>query len=138
MKRRTCGAAGLLWVVALASAVVPAALLAQTPTPRAVLHGFVREAESGEPVAMAHIVVEGAAEVSSDRSGYFAAARLSAGEYRLSVRALGYTPLDTLLATSTTPVELRLVRAPLEIAPACARPARWSVTAHSPKSRYAR
>lgn len=99
--------------------LAPAAARAQRLDP-AIIHGFVREAGSGEPVVAAVVSVgEGGPgrEASSDRHGYFSLPRLAAGVHPVRVRALGYAPLDTAVAATAAaaPIELLLVPAPIEL-----------------------
>lgn len=94
---------------------------AQAP---AAIHGFVREAESGEPISLANVNVEGGPTTLSGRDGYFSMVRLAPGEYRISLHALGFAPLDTVVHTSPTPIEIRLHRAPLELPGVTARASR--------------
>lgn len=108
---RIAGAALLLIAVL---APLPAA--AQATHGSGVVFGFVREAETGEPIPSSSVLVDGELRARADRDGYFAVARLTPGEHRLRVSAMGYAPVDTLVITGSTPVEIRLLRAPLELA----------------------
>jgi hypothetical protein len=101
---------------ALLLALVPTLSQAQERPGPGVLHGYLREAATGEPVGSGALLVGDSLEVLSERDGYFRAPRLPPGTHRVRVRALGYTPLDTVLSPSSTPAELRLHVAPLEIA----------------------
>ena len=89
--------------LALAALACPGTLRAQEAS---ALHGFVRNADSGEPIPSALIQVE-ELTVRTDRAGYFAI-RAAPASPRLRVRALGYAPLDTTLMRSTSAIELRL------------------------------
>lgn len=105
-------AAALLWIAA-----VPCTPLSGQSLPSTgVVHGFIREAETAEPIALAEILVDGIHRVWSDRDGYFTIPRLKRGEHRVQASALGYVALDTTVATSSTPLQLRLARAPVELA----------------------
>ncbi|MDQ3557326.1 MAG: TonB-dependent receptor [Gemmatimonadota bacterium] len=108
----------------LATAATPAPSSPQDPRESAAVHGFVREAESGEPIPLSLISVDARQQALADGDGYFAFPRLRTGEHRITVRALGYAALDTVLSTSSAPVQLRLRRAPLEVAGITARASR--------------
>lgn len=94
---------------ALASLVflVPPALVgAQTLT------GTVRDSASGRPLAGA-VIVLGGRRANADTIGRFTMPALLPGTWRLSARALGYAPSDTMVtigAYDTTRVQLALVR----------------------------
>jgi hypothetical protein len=82
-----------------------------------VIHGFVREAATGEAVPLATLSVDaGAHRTTAGRDGYFRVLQLTPGEHRVLVRAPGFTPLDTTVAVSGRPIELRLLPAPVELA----------------------
>ena len=107
--------AQLAFVAALLLASWPTALPGQDG--RGTIHGFIREAETGEAVPLAAVMVgNGALRVTAGRDGYFSVQRLAPGEHRLQVRVLGFAPLDTVVATSTAPIEIRLLPAPVELA----------------------
>jgi hypothetical protein len=100
----------VLWVLAVA----PGVSSAQESLP---LHGFVREAATGEAVGYASItLVESGRVVAADRDGYFRAGLVAAEAHRVRIAALGYATLDTVLMASRTPVELLLRSAPVEMA----------------------
>lgn len=105
---RACGALALL----LALAAGATGLSAQESE---VIHGFVRQAETGEPVPQSSLTVDGRLHGQSNGDGYFSFPRLDAGEHRIVIRAVGFEPLDTLVRTSSAPLELRLRSAPTEI-----------------------
>jgi hypothetical protein len=100
---------------ALLLAALPVLARAQAGPGQGVLHGYLREAATGEPLGSGVLLVGDSLEARSERDGYFRVPRLSAGAHRVRVRAPGYTPLDTVLAPASTPAELRLHVAPLEI-----------------------
>jgi len=82
-------------------------------------YGFVREAATGEPVALARVSFGGGADAPALRSradGHFALMRDVHGPVRIRVQALGYAELDTLVRPSVHPLELRLAAAPVRIA----------------------
>lgn len=103
-------------VVLFAGAVSPAPLGAQVSERSGVVHGFVREAETGEPIPSSSVVLDDGPVRRVDRNGYFSFPRLAPGEHRLRVVALGYAPVDTVVVASSIPVEILLRPAPLELA----------------------
>lgn len=113
MTKRILHLAGALAAAAFGASVP---LTAQDVQAQVPLHGFVRQAETAEPVALALISVGGAPRARSGRDGYFSIPRVSAGEHRLRISALGYATLDTVLVASANPVEIRLRQAPLTLA----------------------
>lgn len=108
----------LRFLALLVFVLLPVSTAAQRPTERsAVLYGFVREAETGEPIARLPLSVdEGAHHVVTNRDGYFSIPHLSRGEHRLRARVLGFAPLDTLVTASGAPIEIRLRAVPVELA----------------------
>ncbi|CAN5780712.1 TonB-dependent receptor [soil metagenome] len=103
-------------VLLLAQLAVPAQTRAQASRETGVIHGFVRDAETGEPIPLSVVAVVGGARTQTNRDGYFTLPRLSPGEHRLRVAALAYAPVDTVAATSSTPLEIRLRAAPVALA----------------------
>lgn len=91
-------------------------LRAQTRSESVTVHGFLREATTGEPVTFAGVTMDGKVRALSDRNGYFSISRLAPGEHRLQLLLLGYAPVDTTVATSSVPLEVRLRSAPVELA----------------------
>ncbi|HEX8361995.1 MAG TPA: TonB-dependent receptor [Longimicrobium sp.] len=89
-----------------------------------LLHGFVREEQTGEPVSLASVAAERASVVRTSGDGYFTVRVSTAGPTRVTVRALGFAPLDTLLSPGIGPVELRLRAAPLSLAGVVVRASR--------------
>lgn len=63
--------------------------------------GFVRSAASGEVMRRATIRVDGGAQVRQTNEEGFYALVLTAGTHQLSVRAIGFAPLDTIIDVST-------------------------------------
>ncbi|HEY8470242.1 MAG TPA: TonB-dependent receptor [Longimicrobiales bacterium] len=114
--RRRVSRAGLLGAIA-GVLLLPAAGAPQEAG-SAVIHGFVREAQSGEPIPEAVVsVADGSRRVATDRHGYFSIRRLPPGPQRVLVRALGYAPVDTtvIAAPDAPPIQLLLFPAPLPI-----------------------
>lgn len=100
----------------LVSSITGSPLDAQRPPASHTMHGFLREAETGEPIVFGYVVIDDRVRTVSDRNGYFSALRLTPGDHRLRVRILGYAPVDTVVGTSAVPLEIRLRGAPVEIA----------------------
>ena len=92
-----------------------APIAAQTTEPFGVVHGFIREAQTGEPVRFALVVVDGAERMLSDRNGYFSFPRLNPGSHRIQVHAFGYASVDTVVATGSAAREILLAVAPVEL-----------------------
>lgn len=90
---------------------------AQEPDRSGTVHGFVREASTGEPVAGAIVAVEGLRSVVTSREGYFSLAGIGPGSHRLRVTVFGFAPVDTLVEAGTRPVEILLERLPFGLDP---------------------
>ncbi|MDQ3606639.1 MAG: TonB-dependent receptor, partial [Gemmatimonadota bacterium] len=103
------------------SALTLAPLHAQDSPRPGVLHGHVREAETGEAIGLAGVLVDEERRTMTERDGYFRVPALPPGQHRLRVSALGFATLDTVLVLSAAPVELRLRPAPIELAGITAR-----------------
>lgn len=99
----------------LLTVLIAAPLGGQTSPASGVVHGFVREARTGEPIYLSSIVVDERLQSWSDRNGYFSVLRLEPGEYRLRVTAFGYATLDTVVSTSSHPLEIRLTDSPIPL-----------------------
>lgn len=98
------------------AAITAAPLTAQTTEPSRVIHGFVREAQTGEPIPSTIVVVDGVVRMQTDRNGYFSFPRLFPGEHRVQIRAFGYASVDTIITTTPVPREMLLAVAPVELA----------------------
>lgn len=84
----------------------------------APVHGTVREAGSGEPVAYAVVEVGDERQATADARGYFFLPGVPAGRQVVRVRALGYRPLAREVdvpATGALAVEFALTPAPFEL-----------------------
>lgn len=90
--------------------VGPAAGQASSP-----LHGYVREAGTGEPIVVAEVTAGNRATAVTDRHGYFRTAAVAGDSTRVRVRAYGYARLDTVVAVTPRPLELRLERVPVRL-----------------------
>lgn len=107
-----------------ASAATAGPLGAAPPMPPQVegrdsarVHGYVREAGTGEPIVLAEVRAAGADVVLTDRDGYFATAPVPAGPVVLRIRAFGYVALDTTVIADGDPVDLALAPAPIPLDP---------------------
>jgi hypothetical protein len=79
--------------------LAPIVLIAQAATAPPLISGSVTNAESGQPLGFSIVTLQpGGRRQFTDRSGTFAFTGAPAGRYVLSVRQIGYTPLDTQLA----------------------------------------
>lgn len=85
------------------------------------LLGRVRDARSQRPVAAAAVSVTGRPErEQSDRRGHFVLGALPVGEYQLSVRHIGYAPLNhsvTVTRGHTTEIDVGLTPDPVALPP---------------------
>jgi len=82
---------------------------------RASLTGRVRDAESGEPLPGANIVMRDMqAGTSTDRNGYFVLSSLPPGPYRIRVSYLGYAATDTTLTAGGSTASIALQPQSLE------------------------
>jgi len=105
-------------------------LAAQQPS----LHGTVVSAETGEPLAFSIVTLHpNVGRQFTDGAGAFAFVGTRPGSYVLSVRQIGYTPLDTQIVVagdSTTIVQIALRHLAIELPPVtiaaqqCTRPGR--------------
>ena len=102
------------WMVAL---LVAMPLAAQTPS--ATLSGFVTDADNGEALILAAVVVEGLQlGAVSNNSGYYAVKQVPAGTHMVSTSHIGYqTRWDTLSFSTNEAVRLdvALVPKPVDI-----------------------
>ncbi len=76
---------------------------------RVALTGRVRDAESGEPLPGANVIMRDLqAGTSTDRNGYFVLSSLPPGPYRVRISYLGYATADTTLTAghSTATIDL--------------------------------
>jgi Carboxypeptidase regulatory-like domain len=87
---------------------------------QATLRGVVK-AKGGSVLTAAEVVLEpNAGRAKSDAEGRFAIERIRAGEYTITVRAVGYRPLEAdaeLRGTDTLSVTFELEPAPQQLAP---------------------
>jgi len=82
----------------VAAAVLPAGLEAQ----RVIVRGVVVSAETGEGIPYAVVVLRPQfSQRFTDDAGRFAFVEVAAGTYQVSVRQVGYRPLDTTVAVGT-------------------------------------
>jgi hypothetical protein len=107
-------ASAMKWFLCLAWIQLAAA---QQPS----LRGTVVSAESGEPLGFTIVGLRpNAGRQFTDSAGVFAFAGTAAGRYVLSVRQIGYTPLDTQIVVrgdSTTVVRVALRHLAIELPP---------------------
>ncbi len=76
---------------------------------RAAITGRVRDAESGEPLPGANIVMRDMqAGTSTDRNGYFVLSSLPPGPYRIRISYLGYAATDTMLTAGGSSASIAL------------------------------
>src|SRR5437867_3339659 len=101
---------GLLWLACVQVA-------AQQPS----LRGTVVTAESGQPLGFSIVTLHpNGGRQFTDGAGAFAFASTYAGTYLLSVRQIGYAPLDTQIvvdASNTTNVRVALRHLAIELPP---------------------
>lgn len=102
-------------IALLIAAAAPAAVPAQEPA-QLRLSGYVRAGASGEVIRSAILTVDSLpARAETNQDGFFALT-LPAGRHRLLIRAVGYTPLDTLiLLTASRSQDFALTSRPLEL-----------------------
>ncbi len=103
-------------VLLLAAAAAPAT---RVEAQRVVVRGAVFSAETGEGIPYAVVVLRPRfAQRFADSAGSFAFLDVPAGAYQLSVRQVGYRPLDTTVTVGTVAVGLRfeLRRVAVELA----------------------
>ena len=82
--------------------------LAQTER-RVALSGRVRDAESGEPLPGANVVMRDLqAGTSTNRNGYFVLSSLPPGPYRVRISYLGYATTDTTLTAGHSTAAIAL------------------------------
>ena len=85
------------------------------------VHGTVVNAETGEPLAFSIVALQpGFAEHFTDQSGAFTFTNVSPGTYRLRVRQIGYSPVDTTLTVgsdSDLSIRIALRRVAVELPP---------------------
>ena len=75
-----------------------------TDTRQQVLSGFVLDAESGEVLHGAHVILPGVGSgTTTNEAGYFAFPGLSDRPLSLAITYLGFSRLDTTVTASTTP-----------------------------------
>ena len=97
-----------------------------------ILRGEVRAAETNLVLPFSTVVIQpGVAGRFTDDSGRFAFPELRGGGYRLTIRAIGYLPFDTVITVGREPIVLHVRLLPLAIelppvtvvaARACVRP----------------
>lgn len=96
-----------------------------------LLRGTVAGAETGQPLSFTIVTVQNVGRQFTDGAGAFAFAGTKPGTYLLSVRQIGYTPLDTQVVVagdSATSVRVALRRLAIELPPVtiaaqqCTRP----------------
>ena len=96
-------ASAMTWLLWLACASVASA---QQPS----LRGTVLSAETREPLGLSIVTLHpGLGTQFTDAAGVFAFANVGAGTYLLSVRQIGYVPLDTQIVLRDVPPALRVV-----------------------------
>jgi outer membrane receptor for ferrienterochelin and colicin len=110
-KRRLRRALAIGLTVLFASAAPPARAAAQTPS--GSLTGVIDDAQSGLPIAAAHVVVEGATRsADTDARGAFHVDALAAGIYHLRFSHVGYASAESddvvVSSDGTTTVTLAL------------------------------
>ncbi|HEV8382167.1 MAG TPA: carboxypeptidase regulatory-like domain-containing protein [Gemmatimonadales bacterium] len=92
-----------------------------TPVVEAQIRGRVVSAESGQPLGFSIVMLNpNVGRQFTDASGAFAFADTKAGTYLLSVRQIGYTPLDTQVVineSDTIVLHLSLRRLAIELPP---------------------
>ena len=85
------------------------------------VHGTVVNAETGEPLAFSIVALQpGFAEHFTDQAGAFTFTNVSTGTYRLRVRQIGYSPVDTTLTVgsdSDLSIRIALRRVAVELPP---------------------
>lgn len=81
-------------VIALLACGVPTLGLTQQHAPPTTVQIVTH---TGSPVIDAEITIDGSRVIRSDLAGRFSLSGAAIGQVRLQVRALGFTPLDTLL-----------------------------------------
>ena len=109
--------------------------VAQVITAPPLISGTVRSAESGQPLGFSIVTLEpGGRRQFTDAAGAFVFESLSSGRYVLSVRQIGYAPLDSQIVVagdSATVLHIVLRHLAIELPPvtvsthaACTRPGR--------------
>jgi CarboxypepD_reg-like domain len=93
-----------------------AAVACPVSTAAQALHGDVRAAETNLPLPFSTVVLQpGVVGRFANDSGFFSFPRLGKGSYRLVVRAIGYSPFDTMIAVAAEPIELHVRLLPLAV-----------------------
>jgi hypothetical protein len=89
----------------------------QVAAPAAAISGTVRGAAAGHPLAGVRVEEDGKAAASSDSSGHYVLAALSAGSHRLRFILVGYAPQEVgvLLADSVSQVQVNVELDPLPV-----------------------
>jgi len=105
-------------VTILAVAVIAA--MTAIPGSAGVLHGHLRDAETNAPVAEAEVRIDvhGGYRARSDGIGHFTVRGLPAGPAALSIRRVGYAPVDTvvaILAEGVTELDLGIRAVPFTV-----------------------
>ncbi|MGB0432220.1 MAG: carboxypeptidase-like regulatory domain-containing protein, partial [Bacteroidia bacterium] len=71
----------------------------------AQVRGFVYNEESGEPIPLANVYFEGTTTgANTDFNGFYTLSKLKAGEYNLSITAIGYDTFKTVITLKATQV----------------------------------
>lgn len=98
----------------VATASVAAVLACPVPLAGQALRGEVRALETQARLSYSTVVLEpGFPPRFTDDSGSFWYATLANGTYRLSVRAIGFSPFDTVITVTAAPVVLQIGLRPL-------------------------
>ncbi len=86
-----------------------------SPSPRLSISGYVRDAETGEVLPGANIVMrELRSGTSTNRSGYFVLSSLPPGPYQVRITYMGYESVDTTLTAGGSNAHIELAPRSLE------------------------